>query len=110
MKAQGKNADRDKMAVELYFSVLRIKKSEGIPHKEAKALAFDAVELRYNISPKRLQNIISDNHDALSCNRNMFLDENGRLVKTLREANLNMQGFIDRNNELLKVLEGVLNV
>ena len=110
MESQRKNADRDKMAVELYFSVLRVKKSEGLPHKEAKALAFDAVELRYNISSKRLQNIISDNHDALSCNRNMFLEENRKLIETLSEANSNMQDFIDRNNELLKVLEGVCNV
>ena len=110
MRIYSKNIDRDKMAVELYFSVLRIKKSEGLSHKEAKDLAYDAVELRYNISPKRLQNIIYDNHDSLTCNRNMFLDENERLIGTLKEANADMQSFIDRNNELLKVLEEVRNV
>lgn len=110
MVVSSKNIDRDKMAVELYFSVLRIKKAEGLTHKEAKDLAFDAVELRYNISPKRLQNIIYDNHDSLTCNRNMFLNENIRLIETLKEANSSMQEFIDRNNELLKVLEEVSNV
>ena len=110
METCSKNVDRDKMAVELYFSVLRIKKGEGLSHKEAKDLAFDAVELRYNISPKRLQNIISTNHDALICNRNMFLDENERLISILTEANANMQEMIDRNNELLKVLMEVDNV
>lgn len=110
MKTIGKNIDRDKMAVELYFSVLRLKKSEGLPHKEAKVLAYDAVELRYNISSKRLQNIISENHDALNCNTLMFLNDNKKLMETLREANSNMQGLIDRNNELLKVLEGICNV
>ena len=45
MKFSSKNIDRDKMAVELYFSVLRIKKAEGLPHKEAKYQAYDAVEL-----------------------------------------------------------------
>ena len=105
-----KNIDRDKMAVELYFSVLRIKKSQGMSHKEAKDLAYDAVELRYNISPKRLQNIIYDNHESLVCNKNMFLNENGRLVEILKEANANMIAFIERNNELLKVLEEVCNV
>lgn len=106
----GKNIDRDKMAVELYFSVLRVKKSEGLSHKEAKDLAYDAVELRYNISSKRLQNIIYDNHDSLTCNRNMFLNENIRLIETLKEANADMQSIIERNNELLKVLEEVSNV
>lgn len=110
MGVYSKNIDRDKMAVELYFSVLRIKKAEGLSHKEAKDLAYDAVELRYNISPKRLQNIIYDNHDSLVCNKNMFLSENIRLIEILKDANANMQSFIDRNNELLKVLEGVCNV
>lgn len=110
MVVYNKNIDRDKMAVELYFSVLRRKKAEGMSHKEAKELAYDAVELRYNISSKRLQNIIYDNHDALTCDRNMFLSENARLIETLREANAEMQEFIDRNNELLKILEEVCNV
>lgn len=110
MGGYSKNIDRDKMAVELYFSVLRFKKSQGMSHKEAKDLAYDAVELRYNISPKRLQNIIYDNHDTLVCNKNMFLNENYKLIETLREANEDMQAFIDRNNELLKVLEEVCNV
>lgn len=110
MGSCGKNVDRDKMAVELYFSVLKVKKSEGLTHKQAKDLAYDAVELRYNISPKRLQNIIYDNHDALTCNKNMFLAENDRLIETLKEANTGMQLFIDRNNELIKVLEGIGNV
>lgn len=110
MGVVSKNIDRDKMAVELYFSVLRFKKAAGLPHKEAKELAYDAVELRYNISPKRLQNIIYDNHETLTCNKNLFLDENIRLIETLKEANTSMQEFIDRNNELLKVLEEVCNV
>jgi hypothetical protein len=110
MKGCSKNIDRDKMAVELYFSVFRLQKAKGLPHKEAKSLAYDAVEMRYNISPKRLQNIISDNHDIFACDRNMFLDDNKKLIETLREANSDMQSFIDRNNELLKVLEEVCNV
>jgi len=110
MAVQGKNIDRDKMAVELYYSVLKIRKSEGFPHREAKDLAYDAVELRYNISRKRLQNIISDNHDTLTCNRNMFLSDNKKLIETLEDANVYMQGFIDRNNDLLKVLREVCNV
>lgn len=110
MKAYSKNVDRDKMAVELYFSVLRLKKARGVQHREAKEMAYDAVELRYNISSKRLQNIISENHDVLNCNTIMFLNDNRKLMETLREANSNMQQLIDRNNELLKVLEEVCNV
>lgn len=105
-----KSIDRDKMAVELYFSVLRTKKNEGYSHKEAKEFACDAVELRYDISPKRLKNIIYNNHETLTCNRNMFLTENRKLIDTLKEANADMQTFIDRNNELLKILEDVCNV
>ena len=110
MKFSSKNIDRDKMAVELYFSVLRIKKAEGLPHKEAKYQAYDAVELRYNISPKRLQNIISDNHDTLTCDRNMFVYDNERLIETLRTANESMQEHIDENNRLIKILEEVSHV
>lgn len=110
MEVHSKNVDRDKMAVELYFSVLRIKTSKGFSIKEAKDLAYDAVELRYNISKKRLQNIISDNHDVRRCNRGMFLKENGDLIETLEEVNSDLMGFIDKNNELLKVLKEVCNV
>ena len=110
MIACSKNIDRDKMAVELYFSVLRAKKAAGIPHKEAKDFAYDAVELRYNISPKRLRNIIYENHETMTCNRNMFLNENVRLIETLREANSSMQEIINRNNQLLEILEEVNNV
>ena len=110
MGVSGKNIDRDKMAVELYFSVLKFKKSEGLPYKEAKDLAYDAVELRYNISPKRLQNIIYENHGSLTCNRNMFLDDNIRLIETLKEANHSMQEHIEENNKLIKTLEEVTNV
>ena len=110
MGVSSKNIDRDKMAVELYFSVLRIKKAQGVPHKEAKNLAYDAVELRYNISQKRLQNIISDNHDTLTCDRNMFVDENERLIETLKTANDSMQEHIEENNRLIEILEAVQNV
>lgn len=105
-----KNIDRDKMAVELYFSVLRAKKAQGLSHKEAKEFAYDAVELRYNISPKRLRNIIYENHETMTCNRNMFLNENIRLIETLKEANSSMQDIINRNNQLLGILEEVSNV
>lgn len=110
MGAYSKNIDRDKMAVELYFSVFRIKKSQGLSHKEAKDSAYDAVELRYNISAKRLQNIIYENHQTLTCDRHLFVDDNVRLIDTLRETNAEMQGIIDQNNELIKVLEEVCNV
>lgn len=110
MKTCSKNIDRDKMAVELYFSVLRLKKASGVQHREAKEMAYDAVELRYNISSKRLQNIISENHDVLKSNTILFLNDNRRLMDTLKEANSDMQKLIDRNNELLKVLEEVCNV
>lgn len=105
-----KNVDRDKMAVELYFSVLKIKKAEGLPHKEAKDLAYDAVELRYNISPKRLQNIISDNHDTLTCDRNMFVGENERLIEALKASNISMREHIEENDRLIKILEEASNV
>ena len=110
MGGYSKNIDRDKMAVELYFSVLRIKKSEGLTHREAKDLAYDAVELRYNISPKRLQNIISDNHDTLNCDRGMFIGENERLIEVLTESNISMQKHIEENNRLIKLLEEVQDV
>lgn len=110
MGISSKNIDRDKMAVELYFSVLKFKKAEGLPYKEAKDLAYDAVELRYNMSPKRLQNIIYENHGSLTCNRNMFLDDNVRLIETLKEANISMQEHIDENNRLIKTLEEVTDV
>ncbi len=110
MKGLSKNIDRDKMAVELYFSVLRLKKAEGLTHREAKDLAYDAVELRYNISSKRLQNIISENHDALNCNRNMFESDNIRLLETLKESNISMLEHIEENKRLIEILEKVCNV
>lgn len=109
MKVSSKNIDRDKMAVELYFSVLRSKKSKGLSHKEARDMAYDAVELRYNISPKRLQNIIYDNHDSLNCDRNLFVIENKRLIETLEEANANMKEIVSRNENVKITLEDAIN-
>ena len=110
MKVTSKNIDRDKMAVELYFSVLRKRKADGLPHKEAKEFAYDAVELRYNISPKRLKNIISENHDTLNCDKNMVHGENIRLIETLQEVNISMAEHIEENNRLIKVLKEVSDV
>ena len=124
MKTKSKNEDRDKMAVELYFSVLRAKKAKGLPHKEAKGYAYDAVELRFNISPKTLKNIIYDNHSVLHCDKNLFVEENMRLLQTMKEANASMKEIsehnqeatscmkktIDCNNELIKVLEEIVDV
>jgi hypothetical protein len=110
MGVVSKNVDRDKMAVELYFSVLKFKKAEGLPYKDAKDLAYDAVELRYNISPKRLKNIIYENHGSLTCNKDMFIEDNTRLIETLREANHSMQEHIDENNRLIKTLEEIAHV
>ena len=110
MKDENRNFNRDRMAVELFFSVLRLNRAKGLKEKEAKEMAYDAVELRYNISQKRLQNIISDNHDIFRSDRNMFLGENRRLIEILKEANSDMQGIIDRNNELLRILEEVEDV
>lgn len=106
----GKNVDRDKMAVELFFSVMKFKKAMGMNHREATDCAYDAVELRYNISPKRLKNIIYENHDTLKCDRNMFLEENERLIEALKEANISMQKHINENNTLIRMLEEVNNV
>ena len=105
MRVSSKNIDRDKMAVELYFSVLRFKRAEGYPYKEAKDLAYDAVELRYNISPKRLQNIMYENHDTLTCNREMFKEDNARMIEFLKDANYSMQEHIEENNKLIRILE-----
>jgi hypothetical protein len=107
MVVSSKNIDRDKMAVELYFSVLRIKKAEGLSHKEARALAHDAVELRYNISSKRLHNIISENHESHTCDRTSFLCETRDLISTLKEANADTQQFLDSNRELIEELKNM---
>lgn len=110
MGAYSKNIDRDKMAVELYFSVLRIKIASGHSLREAKALAHDAVELRYNISSKRLHNIISDNHETLKCDRRLFLEEVKELIETLKEANSSTQQFLDSNKELIETLKSMRNL
>jgi hypothetical protein len=112
MGVYSKNIDRDKMAVELYFSVLKLRKAEGMTHKEAKNLAYDAVELRYNISPKRLQNIIYDNHETLKCNREVFVAENIELIETLKGVNAVSENneFVEQNEKLIKILEEVSNV
>lgn len=110
MESHCRDINRDKMAVELFYSVLRLKKSQGIQHMEARKLAYDAVELRYNISSKRLRNIMAANHDTLTCNRDAFLEECRTLIMMLKESNSDMQKTIEYNNELVTILEGVCNV
>lgn len=107
MGTYSKNIDRDKMAVELYFSVLRIKMASGLSMKEAKAHAHDAVELRYNISPKRLHNIISENRETLKCDRRAFLEDVKELMVTLKEANSSTQQFLDSNKELIETIKSM---
>lgn len=110
MENRCRDINRDKMAVELFFSVLRLRKAQGIQHMEARKMAYDAVELRYNISSKRLRNIMAANHDTLTCNRTAFLEECRTLITILRESNSDLQKTMDYNNELVKMLEEVCNV
>lgn len=105
MAKNSRNIDRDKMAVELYFSILRFRRAQGIPYREAKGLAYDAVELRYNISPKRLQNIVYGNHDTMTCNKEMFYNDNEQLIEVLKDSNHSMQEQIEENKKLIKILE-----
>jgi hypothetical protein len=110
MGKQSRNIDRDKMAVELYFSVFKYQRAIGIPYKEAKDIAYDAVELRYNISQKRLQNIMYENHETLTCNKELFVEDNAKLLEILKDSNYVMQECIEENNKLIRILEICCNV
>ena len=76
-----------------------------MPPNEAKKEAFDAVTLRYGISKGRLQNIISVYRTLPNVNRAAFRCNASSLIAELRLANEGHQANIDRNTQLISLLE-----
>jgi hypothetical protein len=104
-----KDESRDAEAAELYFTILKARRRSGLPHDEAKACAFDAVEMRYGLKKRTMLNILYRNSARFNIDRNVFRADNEYLKKSLEDCNTQMLSLVTRNEALINLLEEMCN-
>ncbi len=95
------------MAFRFFDIVLGRRLKEGMKLSDAKAEASDAVELRYGICKKTLQNLMKDHHTAASVSDTQFAFDNAVLADHLREVNEELRRMLSDNERLLGILEEI---
>lgn len=103
---------RNRHAFRLFDVVLSVERKNGKPIEEARANAYDAVELRYGISTKTLQNYMTKERTSGHFEKAVFEQENRELIELLQTANQQlvsriqeMQDMLSRNERLLELLK-----
>ena len=103
---------RNGHAFRLFDAVLSLERQNGKSLDEARKAAFDAVELRYGITPKTLQNYMTAERASGHCENGVFERESAELVELLRVVNekisekiSDMQDMLVRNERLLELLK-----
>jgi hypothetical protein len=51
-----------------------------------------------------------ENHETLTCNKELFVEDNAKLLEILKDSNYVMQECIEENNKLIRILEICCNV
>lgn len=103
---------RNRHAFRLFDIVLSVERNNGKSLDEARTSAYDAVELRYGISTKTLQNYMTKERTSGHFERAVFEQENIELIDLLQTANQQivskiqeLQDMLSRNNRLLELLK-----
>lgn len=100
-------SQRHRDAVEMFYTMLRYGARRGLSATEARHEAYDAVELRYFITRKTLQNIMSHNADIVKGRSVSFREDNNDLVRYLQESNEQMLRTVERNCLLIETLKSI---
>ena len=108
MKYKCADENRDAGIRLLYDAILQKYLKNKHSFRESKEAAYDAVQLRYSLSRKRIKAIVnqqarSDTSSLLPSMR--FQDES--LVEDLRQENLFLQEKIQQNEKLIEVIQYV---
>lgn len=100
-------SQRHREAVEMFYAILRNGTRRGLSAAEARHEAYDAVELRYFITRKTLQNIMSHSADIIKGKNVSFHEDNGVLVRYLQQSNEQMLRTVERNTLLIDTLKSI---
>lgn len=91
-----------------------LERKKGKTYDQARAAAYDAVELRYGITSKTLQNYMTRYRTVMTKENSVFERENEDLANLLRATNdkisckiSEMQDMLSRNSRLLGLLEAI---
>lgn len=95
------------MAFRFFDLVLRRRLKEGRAMADAKADAYDAVELRFGICKKTLQNLMTMHRCSGEVADAEFRFNNETLIVYIKEVNEGLRGMIADNERLLDILEGM---
>lgn len=105
MSNSEKTRQRNDEIVFYYYLIFGNRVHSGLPSSEAKKEAADAVALRYNISPGRLRNIISQQRIARTPNTSSFIVNAHALMDDLAVMNNELEAIRSRNDRLIALLE-----
>lgn len=107
MKSNFDESTRNRCAVELFHSTIRAEMRNGLTYPDARKAAYDAVELRYFLSRKTLQNIMSKDPSVFHSSPRTFCEDNQQLIAILDRSNDVMVQTIERNNKLIEILRSI---
>lgn len=93
------------MAFRFFDIVLQRRLREGRKLVEAKADAYDAVELRFGIYKRTLQNYMTRERASSTVNDIELRFDNEVLADYLREVNEELEKMLAENKRLLGILE-----
>lgn len=105
MTENSKWLDRDNEMLSFFYLIYRNRVHSGLPPKDAKKDAYDAVYLRYGVGTRRLRNIMSMRKSFHDVNRFAFTASALAMISDLKDANKELAVSMDKNNKLISLLE-----
>ena len=109
MPSYNKRQGRDSEIVMFFYAIFGNRIRAGLSPENARQDAYDAVELRYGIRKGRLLNIISEQKTSRSVKECTFVHNAKVLISDLHTANKEMGLTIERNRNLITLLEETIN-
>ena len=104
-----KTRDRNIEIVMFFYLIFGNRVHAGMPSDEARKEAYDAVELRYNLSKRSLLNIISQTRQVDNSRAVAFRAHAEVLKDFLLNMNEEILSKCDKNNKLIALLEECVN-
>lgn len=104
-----KSQERNSEIVCFFYLIFGSRIHAGLKTEDARKEAYDAVQLRYNISQGRLLNIISQQRGMPSARKESFLANARNLIGDLSAVNAELLAAQRRNERLIALLEETVN-
>lgn len=105
MKYKCADENRDAGIRLLYDAILQKNLRENVPYKESKEAAYDAVQLRYSLSRKRIKTIANKQAkgDITSLLPSIRFENRG-IIEDLEQENIYLENKIRENRKLIELI------